>query len=55
MEVGHDTAVVVCGEEDLPPTVWSSDMLDGWKPTGEVLDFDLGKDGWAEVWVMTRD
>lgn len=53
-EVSDDTAVVVCGEEDLPPTVWPSEKLAGWVPTGEVLDFDLGKDGWTEVWVMTR-
>ena len=54
LQVSEHTGLVLCGEEDLPPTTWEAEELDGWTPTGEVLDFDLGEDGWMEGHVMNR-
>ena len=55
LEVGKHTGLVMCGRDDLPPTTWPEEELGEWTPTGEVLEFDLGVDGWKEGWVMARD
>jgi hypothetical protein len=50
--VNEDTAIYLAGPDDLPPT--SVADLDGWEPTGEILDLNLGQDGWVEAWVLHR-
>lgn len=48
-----NTALYLCCEGDLPPIFWET-RPEGWQPSGEVLNIDLGKDGWAEAWVLVR-
>lgn len=48
----EEVAVMLCGEDELPPTV--RDYLPyGWQASGEVLDFWIDGE-WTEAWILTR-
>lgn len=54
-KLSESTAVIVSREDDLPPTVCPDLVPAGWRLTDEVLDFQVGTEDWAEVYLLERD
>lgn len=54
--ISDTLALIVCGSEDVPPTVCPDLVPAGWRlANDEVIDFNLADGDFLEVYVLERE